>query len=671
MANTTDTYLTQLIVNLKDEVTANSTVMEGSFGRLSNSIGSFRSALMGLGVGVGIGGFTAMIHGLVDAGAELHRLSISTGFTVETLSGLKPIVEGNGSSIDSFATSVLRAFRNLESGDEHANRAAAAMAKLGFSVEDVNTGLSDPTGLLKAFIDRIGKIENPALRAQIAMDVMGRGAIEQIPALKALAEEGFDKVTESATRMTTATAAALDAYKKGAVGFKEDIKNIGATALAELLLLSRVATLNPLDKMQHDLQGLQQDLKHLDDYRKTLFGPFLQSEASYMKEREGIEKNIESLKKLIDAKKEAQSPSGQQTPAEDPKFAAAATAAIREFEAALVKADGALEMEKIKLLEGEAAVTRYALGMQMAAAMKKLWDEGIKAGVSEEKLIDEGIKLRDVFERMGPSIDKSKTALTAFNQEIKNIATGAKALEDFRSAFGVSLPIDDKQTAHDLAAKFANAFKRLKDDPTMQQALGQSFASLIQQLTDIGTPDISGLLGSLGVDINQAMQKTRGLFYQQDATEKQYRGTAGYGGNLVDVTVTRQVDAWSALNKIIGDNRGLAYDWRGTWQSESQKEIENQDAVGASIERTNESIKKSIESVAKLSTALGALPSKDITINVTTEGDVTKFANTMAEIAKAPPLQILTIQVRTEGNVTTFSNLEATTGIPFRDSVMP
>src|SRR5262252_6286122 len=78
-----------------------------SFNNIQQSAAAFGRQLAGaLGIGFGIDRIVQFGKEIVELGSHLKDLSDQTGLSVQTLSGIKSVVEENGSSIDQFATGI-------------------------------------------------------------------------------------------------------------------------------------------------------------------------------------------------------------------------------------------------------------------------------------------------------------------------------------------------------------------------------------------------------------------------------------------------------------------------------------------------------------------------------------------------------------------------------------
>src|SRR5438094_534013 len=81
--------------------------MVGStMGSIESAVASAKSALGALGIGLGVGYFTHLVRGSIDAMDHLNDLSKTTNITVETLAGLKVAARQSGGDLDSIAGSI-------------------------------------------------------------------------------------------------------------------------------------------------------------------------------------------------------------------------------------------------------------------------------------------------------------------------------------------------------------------------------------------------------------------------------------------------------------------------------------------------------------------------------------------------------------------------------------
>lgn len=205
-----------------------------TFGQVAEGIGAGLkatvtavAALAAAVVGVGVA-----LVGVVLKGAEfadnLIQMSDQTGLSTDRLQELAFIGGQVGVSTETIASSLTKVTRSMASAQEGTGAAADAFKALGVSVTDSNGDLLSSEEVFNTTIDALGKIENPAERDTLAMDIFGKSAMELNPLIKAGSAE-LDKLSQQAHEM-------------GAVVGSDNVEALGAFS-------------DTLDGMKLGLQG--------------------------------------------------------------------------------------------------------------------------------------------------------------------------------------------------------------------------------------------------------------------------------------------------------------------------------------------------------------------------------------------------------------------------------
>jgi hypothetical protein len=175
-----------------------------AFGNLKVILNNLPSLFGGIASGIAsafsIGAITAFIKQVIGAAGEIDDLAKKTGFTRQTLSGLKSTIEENGGSLQAFASAVNKMQKSLGDVEGSGKQAAAALAAMGLNVQDL-TKLS-PEQAFEKFAEALSHVEGQNKRAAIATQVMSRAGADQIPVIleltdkfKKLRDEGANELT--------------------------------------------------------------------------------------------------------------------------------------------------------------------------------------------------------------------------------------------------------------------------------------------------------------------------------------------------------------------------------------------------------------------------------------------------------------------------------------------
>src|SRR4030042_523164 len=131
-------------------------------------------------------------------GDNLAKMSARTGFSVETLSELGFAADLSGASMEDLEKSIRRMQATIVDAAQGLSTATDALATLGLKVEDL-AGLS-PERQFKLIADRLAKIEDPTLKAALAMELFGRSGTMLLPMLSGGAA-GIEELQEKARKL--------------------------------------------------------------------------------------------------------------------------------------------------------------------------------------------------------------------------------------------------------------------------------------------------------------------------------------------------------------------------------------------------------------------------------------------------------------------------------------
>lgn len=152
-----------------------------------------------------IGAATAAAREAIDYGGALTDLAARTGLSVKAAQELDFAAKQSGSSIDQVAGVIEKMGVKLAGGDKSA---VAALGALGLSLTDLRKMAPDQQ--FEAISDKLAKIEDPAARAKLAFDTMGKGAAGVLPMIAEGVGDLRDKANDLGLVLSDQTVAALD-----------------------------------------------------------------------------------------------------------------------------------------------------------------------------------------------------------------------------------------------------------------------------------------------------------------------------------------------------------------------------------------------------------------------------------------------------------------------------
>lgn len=215
------------------------------------------------GLAVAVAGLGASISGLVfdtaAASAELVDLSAKTGISTERLQELSYVGDQVGTSADTITSSLARMTRSIgdaieQQADYNAKRAeaiaqgdeftgelgdaAAAYERLGVSLTGPNGELRSTEDIFYDVINALGQVTNATERDTIAMDILGRSALELNPLIKAGSDELArlsDEAHEVGAVMSEEDVAAFEAFDDTLASLQAGLKGTLGTLAGAFL----------------------------------------------------------------------------------------------------------------------------------------------------------------------------------------------------------------------------------------------------------------------------------------------------------------------------------------------------------------------------------------------------------------------------------------------------
>ncbi len=158
--------------------------LRGSMDKLSGTaVGlakTFAAGFIGLQAVQGVASFGKSV---LDAADRLDEMAQRTGLSVEQLSELEYAAKMGGTSIDAVQTAMGRLAAKATEAATGNKTAAIAFDALGVSVKNSSGGLKTQLELFEEVGQRISEINDPTLRAAMAIEVFGKSGTQLLPLL--------------------------------------------------------------------------------------------------------------------------------------------------------------------------------------------------------------------------------------------------------------------------------------------------------------------------------------------------------------------------------------------------------------------------------------------------------------------------------------------------------
>ena len=160
-----------------------------------------------LGVGAAITApFVAALHHFESTGSALNDMAARTGASVEALAQLGYAADQTGASIEDVEKSIVKMQKSIMSARDGSKEMQQTFTDLGLSLSAL--AALPPDEQFKTVAAAIADIEDPTVRAAMAMQVFGKSATSLLPMIANLA--ALTKEAEELGAMTTEEAAAAD-----------------------------------------------------------------------------------------------------------------------------------------------------------------------------------------------------------------------------------------------------------------------------------------------------------------------------------------------------------------------------------------------------------------------------------------------------------------------------
>lgn len=153
-----------------------------SMGGIEKSASVLKTGLGGLFAGVGVAGLVAFAKNGIDAADALKDMSDRLGVSVKDLASFKLAAEQNGTELETLGKGIARLTRSI-------GEAEGGNKKLGEALKALGITARDPKEAFFQLADATEKIQDPAKRAALLSQVLGKSYQDLIPFLSQGSEE--------------------------------------------------------------------------------------------------------------------------------------------------------------------------------------------------------------------------------------------------------------------------------------------------------------------------------------------------------------------------------------------------------------------------------------------------------------------------------------------------
>lgn len=179
------------------EAQSSATAIQRSLSGIKSGIGGLATGIV---AGLSIGVITDLAKRGLDYAASLGEVAQQLGVTTEALQVYRYAGSQVGLTNEQIEGGLQKLTRTAGEAAEGSKAAAEAFNKLGVNVLDVNGKVKDTDRLMREVADGLSKIEDPARRAAIEVDLFGRAG-QKLDTLLAGGSKAIDELRDAAHRL--------------------------------------------------------------------------------------------------------------------------------------------------------------------------------------------------------------------------------------------------------------------------------------------------------------------------------------------------------------------------------------------------------------------------------------------------------------------------------------
>ena len=246
------------------------------FSNVASSLTSFANPLTI--ATAGIAGFGAAAAGIVSGLASLEgrfeglsNAALRLGTDFGTIQVLEEAARRSGQSLEAAASAIQKFSVNLDKARTGTGDAAKAFEQLGISQQELRN--SDPTTLAQQTAQALQRIEDPAKRAALAVDTLGKNGLSLLPLFNAVGEG------EQALAKFGATVSDIDNQRVAALGSSFDDVKVALSALGTNALLPFAGLVEGAAKVLASLLGV---VSRVADALGNVLGPALDAVGGFL-----------------------------------------------------------------------------------------------------------------------------------------------------------------------------------------------------------------------------------------------------------------------------------------------------------------------------------------------------------------------------------------------------
>lgn len=166
-----------IVISAKDQTAAAFKSLRNNLGQTENAISKLTSGLI---AGLSAGAFAAFVGKSVEAVAAMGRLAARVGLTTDELQGLQRAVRAGGGTLDQAEQAAHRFADALGEASKRSGPLYDFLVRNNIALRNADGSLRSTGAVLADFLGLITRIQDPAKRMNVLIDVLGK---ESAPAM--------------------------------------------------------------------------------------------------------------------------------------------------------------------------------------------------------------------------------------------------------------------------------------------------------------------------------------------------------------------------------------------------------------------------------------------------------------------------------------------------------
>ncbi len=222
---------------------------------------------------------------------KIDKTAIRTGLARENLQELAFVADQAGVSYETIEQAITRLTRAMGDAENGSVRQERAFKRLGIQIRDAEGNMRHMTEIFPEVIRKLNGIHNETERNALAMEFFGRGALNLVPLLAQLGDEGIKELSEKAHELNLIIS---DEGIASLVEYKDKMSQLKM----QFQTMSRVVMVEFADVMtQNVIPALQDATKAVSN-----FGEIRKAITNEIKEGDGyMKKGFDFIKDLFPA----------------------------------------------------------------------------------------------------------------------------------------------------------------------------------------------------------------------------------------------------------------------------------------------------------------------------------------------------------------------------------